>query len=262
MGYIKEQIRQLFKENGGYAGAKRVSTNWFKESLDAREKLDVKYTRKRFEPGKIYVFKYEHPVTQDTMPWWDKAPVVLGLDNPERDHTDYGLNLNLLPAKFRQEILDQLYTRLHSKIENNIKGSNASNAVKQRPLLDLKYAAVKKYLDRFGFGFAIRRYLPNLKKNQAVVSYESWPKIAICEFVKIHGASVGQIRKEFIQYNIENKGKAKIEDNKIEENSSNKLNVQKKTKLNTPNNTKSKTPKPSGANKSGKGKNDNNNLNI
>ena len=228
MGYIKEQIRQLFKENGGYAGAKRVSTNWFKESLDARDKLDVKYTRKRFEPGKIYVFKYEHPVTQDTMPWWDKAPVVLGLDNPERDHTDYGVNLNLLPARFRQEILDQLYTRLNSKIQANIKGNKASDAVKQRPLIDLKYAAVKAYLDRFGLGFAIRRYLPNLKKNQAVVSYESWPKIAICEFAKIHGASIGQIRKEFIQYNVENRNKTKA----------------------------------SGLKKDDKGKNDNNNLNI
>ena len=228
MGYIKEQIRQLFKENGGYAGAKRVSTNWFKESLDARDKLDVKYTRKRFEPGKIYVFKYENPVTQETMPWWDKAPVVLALDNPERDHTDYGINLNLLPAKFRQEILDQLYTRLNSKIQNNIKGIKASDAIKQRPLVDLKYAAVKTYLDRFGLGFAIRRYLPNLKKNQAVVSYESWPKIAICEFAKIHGASIGQIRKEFMQYNVENRSKSKA----------------------------------SGLNKDDMGKNDNNNLNI
>jgi len=228
MGYIKEQIRQLFKENGGYAGAKRVSTNWFKDSLDARDKLDVKYTRKRFEPGKIYVFKYENPVTKESLPWWDKAPVVLALDNPERDHTYYGVNLNLLPARFRQEILDQLYTKLNSKIQVNIKGNKASDAVKQRPLVDLKYAAVKAYLDRFGLGFAIRRYLPNLKKNQAVVSYESWPKIAICEFAKIHGASIGQIRKEFIQYNVENRNKTKA----------------------------------SGLNKDDMGKNDNNNLNI
>ena len=228
MGYIKKRIAALSKEFGGKIKASAAAMDWFQKGIKSKNVTEAQLTRSRFEPGKIYVFKYEHPVTQETMPWWDKAPVVLALDNPERDHTDYGVNLNLLPARFRQEILDQLYTRLNSKIQANIKGNKASDAVKQRPLVDLKYAAVKAYLDRFGLGFAIRRYLPNLKKNQAVVSYESWPKIAICEFAKIHGASIGQIRKEFIQYNVENRNKTKA----------------------------------SGLKKDDKGKNDNNNLNI
>lgn len=199
MGYIKDQIRDMFRDSGGYAKAKSIATNWFRDSLSAREALEAKPTRKRFEPGKIYVFKYENPITEEKLKWWDKAPVVLALDT--KDHTDIGINLNLLPAKFRQAMLDAIYERMESKIKNATKGTNASDARKQRPLLDLKYDNVKMFLDRYGFGFAIRRYLPNLKKNQSVVSYESWGKIAICEFAKIHGATVGEIRKEFQEYN-------------------------------------------------------------
>ena len=107
-------------------------------------------------------------------------------------------------------MLDALYMRMQGKIKINEKGAKANDARKQRPLIDLKYENAKMFLDRYGFGFAIRRYLPNLKKNQAVVSYESWPKIAICEFAKIHGATVTQIRNEFKQYNIDKNNKPKV----------------------------------------------------
>ncbi len=199
MGYIKDQIRDMFRDSGGYAKAKSIATNWFRDSLAARDALEAKPSRKRFEPGKIYVFKYENPITEEKLKWWDKAPVVLALDT--KDHTDIGINLNLLPAKFRQAMLDAIYERMESRIKNATKGTRASDARKQPALLDLKYENAKRFLDRYGFGFAIRRYLPNLKKNQAVVSYESWGKIAICEFAKIHGATVGEIRKEFQEYN-------------------------------------------------------------
>ena len=199
MGYIKDQIKDMFRDSGGYAKAKSIATNWFRDSLAARDALEAKPTRKRFEPGKIYVFKYENPITEEKLKWWDKAPVVLALDT--KDHTDIGINLNLLPAKFRQAMLDAIYERMESKIKNATKGTRASDARKQPALLDLKYDNAKRFLDRYGFGFAIRRYLPNLKKNQAVVSYESWGKIAICEFAKIHGSTISEIRKEFQEYN-------------------------------------------------------------
>ena len=213
MGYIKDQIRDMFRDSGGYAKAKSIATNWFRDSLAARDALEAKPTRKRFEPGKIYVFKYETPITEERLKWWDKAPVVLALDT--KDHTDIGINLNLLPAKFRQAMLDAIYETMQAKIKNATKGARASDARKQPALLDLKYENAKRFLDRYGFGFAIRRYLPNLKKNQTVVSYESWGKIAICEFAKIHGATVGEIRKEFQEYNAKFRAEERLK--KLEE---------------------------------------------
>jgi hypothetical protein len=211
MGYIKDQVRILFSESGGYARAKSNATNWFMNALNARSAMDVKITRKRFEPGKIYVFKYDTPLTIDKLEWWDRSPVVLALYST--DHTDIGINLNLLPAKFRQEMLDVIYEKLKSKIKRQIT-ENSSNAIKQDGILELRYENIKTFLDKYGFGFAIRRYIPELKKNQSVVSYESWPKIAICEFAKIEGSTIGTIRKEFKEYNTERKNQQKLSNSK------------------------------------------------
>ena len=203
MGYIKEQIQALAKEHGSTAKAKSASTKWFSDSMAAKDALGAKPSRKRFEAGKIYVFKYENPVTEEKLPWFDKDPVVLALDT--KDNTDIGINLNLLQSPFRQELLDALYTKLKGKIEPQLKGVKKDDPRKQAGIKDFTYESAKIFLDRFGFGFAVRRYLPNLKKGQAVVSYDSWPKIALAEFANIEGATVTQIRKEFIEYNRTNK---------------------------------------------------------
>ena len=65
MGYIKEQIKAMSKEYGSTAKAKSASTKWFSESMAAKDALNAKPTRKRFEAGKIYVFKYENPITEE-----------------------------------------------------------------------------------------------------------------------------------------------------------------------------------------------------
>ena len=76
------------------------------------------------------------------------------------------------------------------------------DALRQRALTTLRYENVKRYLDKFGFGFAIRRYKTNLKRRQTVVSYESWPKIALCDFITISGGTVWVVRRMFTEYNI------------------------------------------------------------
>ena len=58
---------------------------------------------------------------------------------------------------------------------------------------------MKSYLKNYGFDFAIRQYIPARKNNQAVVSYNRWPEIALCDFIELNGANVAQIRRLFNQ---------------------------------------------------------------
>ena len=126
-------------------------------------------------------------------------PVVLAL-LPIDKTTECGINLNLLPVKFKEEFLDNFYKIYHSQIAAQSTGIKKNSAAIQGPLRSLRYEVVKKYLDNFGFGFAIRRYKTHLKKNQAVVSYESWAKIALCDFIKLNGASPWKIKRLFTEY--------------------------------------------------------------
>jgi hypothetical protein len=198
MAYIrlKRQIEDLAKAAGSKKLARIESNQWFEDGLKSRKIKDVEFTPKPFMPGKIYVFDYKTPLGKEDLEWFDTRPTVLAL-YPIDNTTDCGVNLNLLPIKVKEQVLDAFYNAYHVKIENLTTGVKKSDALLQRPLV-FRYEEVKKFLDVFG----IRRYKTNLKKNQAVVSYESWARIALCDFIKIYGSTTAAVRRMYTEYNI------------------------------------------------------------
>lgn len=198
MAYIKSEIDRLTKEAKGKKHARMISEQWFEDAMKSRADKNVELTPKPFKPGMIYVFDYKNPKYKEDLEWWDKRPVVLAL-YPLDSYTDCGINLNLLPVKFKETLLDKFYQVFHAQIDNTTKGIKREDAMKQRALA-FRYENIKGYLDKFGFGFAVRRYKNNLKRNQAIVSYESWGRIALCDFIKLNGSNVAAVRRMFAKY--------------------------------------------------------------
>ena len=194
MGYIKKTIRQLSKDAGGKRLARKEAEAWFETSKKKMNEKSVAKTTTRFLPGKIYVFRYDDPKYKDVLEWWDRNPVVLALNS--KDSNDLGINLNLLPVDVKEELLDFVYDRLEGSIKNKTMGSGAGNALAQGHIT-LTYDGASAFLERFGFDFAIRRYIPSRKASQAVVAYEEWPRITLCDFIDLNGASVGSIKSKF-----------------------------------------------------------------
>ena len=192
MGYIKSQIKKLEKA-GGRAKAIQTAEKWFEESLKSRKKKDVASIRTRFDAGKIYVFRYDSPITEN-LPWWDKNPVVLAIE--QRGLTDLGVNLNLLPTEFKENLLDSLYERVSGQIKSTSAGKGKNNAIRQNPLR-ITYDGIKAFLDSEGYGFAIRQYRPELITDKAVVSYEKWADIALCDFMDLEGLNEQQLIRLF-----------------------------------------------------------------
>lgn len=197
MGEIKKQIAKLSREAGGKTLARRNAEFWFNTSRLKRSERGVANTGQRFRPGKIYVFDYKTPKTIDRLEWWDANPVVLALDPYQGN--DVGINLNLLPVQVKEDLLDFLYDRLSGQIKSQTQGSKSEDALRQGQIM-FSYSGAKAFLKRYGFDFAIRQYIPNLKTNQAVVSYENWAKITLCDFIDLNGSSVAKIRYQFRKY--------------------------------------------------------------
>lgn len=197
MGYIKRTIRQLSRDAGGKRLARREAEEWFETSRKKMNEKSVAKTATRFLPGKIYVFRYDDPKYKDSLEWWDRNPVVLALNS--KDSNDLGINLNLLPIMVKEELLDFVYDRLEGSIKNKTMGSSAGNAIAQGHIT-LTYEGASSFLERFGFDFAIRKYIPSRKANQAVVAYEEWPRITLCDFIDLNGATVGSIKWRFRNY--------------------------------------------------------------
>lgn len=191
MGKIKKDIKELSKEAGGKNNAKKAAEQWFLESSkNIREGAVMTYGG-RFRTGMIHVFRYDSPKHEATLEWWDRNPVVLALDPAEGN--DFGINLNLLPVAFKEDMLDMIYERMAGQIKSKTR-SGMAIAQGQIPLT---YTGAKSFLEQFGLGFAVRQYIPNRKSNQKIVNYENWARIALCDFIELNGASVGKIRAQF-----------------------------------------------------------------
>jgi len=194
MGEIKKQIKKLTKDAGGKRLARAKAEAWYTLGKSKRMDKTVTSTGQRFRPGKIYVFEYKTPKTQERLEWWDENPVVLALDPYEKN--DVGINLNLLPIKVKEELLDFVYDRMSGQIKSQTIGVKSENAIAQGQI-GFSYQGAKSFLERYGYDFAIRQYIPNLKRNQAVVAYESWSKIALCDFIDLNGSTPAKIRFAF-----------------------------------------------------------------
>lgn len=191
MGEIKKQIRKLSKDAGGKTLARKKAHIWFQTGKSKRSEKSVASTGQRFRPGKIYVFEYKTPKGIDRLEWWDQNPVVLALD-PYKGN-DVGINLNLLPVTVKEELLDFVYERMQGQIKSQTTGSKAGDAMRQGQI-GLSYGGAKSFLNRYGYDFAIRQYIPNLKSKQATVAYENWANIALCDFIDLNGSTVGKIK--------------------------------------------------------------------
>jgi hypothetical protein len=192
MGYVKSEIKKMVKEHGSKKAARSFADSWYESSRKSRKLDEVTSVREQFKPGKIYSFEYRDPITKD-LPWFDMHPVVLALDS--NNSNDLGVNLNLLPIRVKEQMLDDLYESLKGQ-KNSSNGRKAAN---DRPLRKT-YDGIKAYLDRFGFGFAIRQYKPERNRNQAVITYKSWPKIALANLIELNGASIRMVRALHAEY--------------------------------------------------------------
>lgn len=198
MGKVKEDIKSLTKEAGSKTKARRAAEKWFTDaSKSVKDNTVAKHSRP-FKTGMIHVFRYEKPLNIKTLEWWDLNPVVLALE-PHESGTDVGINLNLLPVQFKEDLLDMIYDRMQGQIKAQSGKVRENNAMTQGQI-KLIYKDIKKFLVQFGFDYAIRQYVPQLKKNQKVVSYESWAKIALCDFQDLYGIGINEVKRAFQEH--------------------------------------------------------------
>ena len=195
MGQIKTDIRTLSREAGGKRRAAANAEEWFTTTSKAVREKAVQRTAARFQPGKIYVFRYENPVSAF---WWDSNPVVLALNKADNGN-DMGINLKMLPVPIKEQLLDFVYEQYQQYISGQTRGAKKENARAQAPL-SLSYEGAKQFLKRYGFDFAIRQYKASRKSQQQVVSYEHWARIALCDFIELNNSTVGQIRALFAKH--------------------------------------------------------------
>ena len=195
MRTVTQEIDILIGEFGSRAKAKKKAMEWYQKALKSFRNNAVVKKGERFLPGKIYVFRYDTPVTEN-LQWWDRNPVVLALDSQNKN--DLGINLNLIPEEVKETILNELHIKLNGQIKTET--TRASQNASAQGQLNLTYDGAKRFLDQYGLGFAIRQYKPELKGKQAIVYYENWSAIVLCDFAQLEGINEPMLRKMYKKY--------------------------------------------------------------
>ncbi|UPW39251.1 DNA end protector protein [Escherichia phage vB_EcoM_ESCO47] len=116
---FRSSIREKIRNEG--AAVNNKSAKWFADTI----KKSVKgHKVAKPQPGKIYAYMYDAK-HKDTLPYWDKYPLIiyLGLGKQGSTPLMYGLNLHYIPPKARQQFLEELLKQYASTptITNNTK---------------------------------------------------------------------------------------------------------------------------------------------
>lgn len=157
---FRKSLRDKVKNDG--AAVNNKSAKWFAETIKKNIR-GHKVTRP--QPGKLYAYMYDAK-HKDTLPYWDKFPLIiyLGLGKQGTSTLMYGLNLHYIPPKARQQFLEELLKQYASTptITNNTK-------------LKIDWSKVKGFK---GADKMIKAYLPgNIKGSLIEIKPSDWANV-------------------------------------------------------------------------------------
>lgn len=88
--FYRQQLRKMGRNPNGVFGTSAILNR-------------VPYSKMAI--GKLFLFKYDAK-HKDTLPWWDRLPLIILLSATKDDFT--GINLHYFPIKKRIEIFDKI----------------------------------------------------------------------------------------------------------------------------------------------------------
>jgi len=197
MGTLSTEIKNFVQNARGLDNARSAADQWFRSKGKSQKDTSIRVYGGPFQPGKIYIFRYEKPVTIDRLKQWDANPVVLSLGIA--DGVDVGINLNYLPYKAKLAVLDKIYTNFGEKIVEK-ENKSPGNVKNQPPIISFNAETIKRFLSSAGLDYAIKRYVTNLRKNTRVVDAEGWKYIPLLNLAQIKKTDIRKVEAGYNKY--------------------------------------------------------------
>lgn len=159
---FRSSIREKLKNEG--AAVNNKSAKWFAETI----KKNVRgHQVSKPEPGKLYAYIYDAK-HKDTLPYWDKYPLIinLGYGKNGSSRVMYGLNLHYIPPKARQQFLEEL-----------LKQYANTPTITNKTKLKINWSQVKGFA---GADKMIKSYLPgHIKGPMIEIKPADWANVVM-----------------------------------------------------------------------------------
>lgn len=188
MAIIINKISQQLAKTG-YENRTKKARDWLRKKASevatpGRKPLlaDESRKAKRITPGKMFFYMYD-PKTKDTLPYYDKFPLVF----PIELYPDgfLGMNLHYIRPKQRIALLDRLYETLNNE--------RFDETTKMRVSYDLLNGA-----SRFKeFAPCLKRYLAShIRSNVIEIESSEWEIAASLPFEQFVGATTAKVHRD------------------------------------------------------------------
>lgn len=144
--------------------------SWLLKWVKQRENKQYINQRGLLEQGKLYMFNYINPATKDTLPWWDKNPLVLCLGQHKTKEgriLDVGINLHHLPLKVRKQVLIKIFDMYRKKYRGEMYRDKSKS-------IPVRWETIAIPLMQYGADFAFRSYYPNRRTKTIEFPYEEF----------------------------------------------------------------------------------------
>lgn len=192
MAYLIDRIQESLKKEGLTARTQK-SRSWLRSKINdlnpSKSTLmrDLSRLKGNTFIGKMYFYYYD-PKTKDKLPYYDRFPLVLPVENYGDGFL--GLNLHYIHPKQRLILLDKL-----SEYANNSKFDNTTR-------LRLSYSLLKSSTKIFEAQPCIKRYLfDHIKSRFLEISADEWDIAALLPVEDFQKSSASKVysdsRKKF-----------------------------------------------------------------
>lgn len=159
---FRSSLRDKIKNEG--AAVNNKSAKWFADTI----KKNIRgHSVSKPTPGRLYAYMYDAK-HKDTLPYWDRFPLIvyLGLGKQGSTTLMYGLNLHYIPPKARQQFLEEL-----------LKQYANTPTITNKTKLKINWSQVKGFA---GADKMIKAYLPgHIKGSLIEIKPSDWANVVL-----------------------------------------------------------------------------------
>lgn len=180
----------------------KSAVKWYYDNYQGNPERRIK--RRIVQQGSLVIFDYDKPKYEDTLAYFDRNPLVLVLApfyTKEEKVRVLGINLHLLPYSIRMVVLYQAF--LIYKTEYTAQLFSNKDALQ----VNIEWQMIKKQLEKYGAGFAIRMYIPNLMKNIIEFNMDDWKYAIHIPSRAYQDITVSELEREWQAYIKKQKNK-------------------------------------------------------
>lgn len=188
----KEINNHRWKKSGQPA---RLAFQW--HQLQAKKDKTFQYKHKLLKQGFLYTYRYLTPKYADVLDFFDTEPLVISFGEIDTSlgKRDIGVNLHLLPRNLRAIVMYKIFELNRNYFKEQIFKRP------QKPI-PITWKQIKKPLEKYGIGFAIRMYIPELRKETVEFPFENWRDAIYIESREYKKKTIEQIEilwKKFVR---------------------------------------------------------------